>query len=291
MEALLSHLLDLAVLVYAVSSMLSVGFAHTAADILGPLRNVRWVLLSLTANFVLVPLFAYFLLQLFPLERAHAVGLFLVATAAGAPFLIKLTQAADSDMALGATLLVVLLPATIVYMPLVVPLALPDANVSTTAIAVPLVLTMLLPLALGLLTRALAEPWATRLQPLMRTLSTAALLVLILDNTLTNLPDIIGIIGTGAILAGLILTAGAFAIGYALGGRPRGRQAREVLGLGTAQRNIAAALVVATQAVGDPDTLSMVIVFSLVGLALLFLVAATLRKRRARHHIPLTTDH
>lgn len=280
MAALLSHLLDLAVLVFAVSSMLSVGFAHRAADVLGPLRNLRWVLLSLLANFVLVPLLAYLLLQLFPLERDLAIGLFLVATAAGAPFLIKLTEAADGDVALSATLLVVLLPATIIYMPLVVPLALPDADVSASAIALPLVLTMLLPLALGLLVRARAEPWARRLRPLMGTLSTAALLVLIAATLLANLRGILGIFGTGAMLAGLILIGGSFVMGYALGGHDR--EAREVLGLGTSQRNIAAATVVATQAVDDPDTLSMVIVFSLVAFVLLFPVAAALRKRRAR---------
>ena len=53
-------------------------------------------------------------------------------------------------------------------------------------------------------------------------------------------------------------------------------------GLGTAQRNIAAAMVVATQDLADPDVTVMVVVSSLVGLALLFPVAWALRaKKRA----------
>ena len=47
------------------------------------------------------------------------------------------------------------------------------------------------------------------------------------------------------------------------------------------QRNIAAAMVVATQDIGDPDVTLMVVVSSLVGLALLFPLAWALRGKRA----------
>ena len=220
---------------------------------------------------------AVLVLQIISLERPHAIGLFLVASAAGAPFLIKLAESGETDVALGTTLLVVLLPATIVYMPLVVPLALPDAAVSTAAIARPLVLTMLLPLAVGLVAHAYAPAPAARLQPLAGRVSTAALLVIIAAQVLANLPAIVAIFATPAIVAALLLVAGAFVIGYALGGPSRA--SKEVLGLGTAQRNIGAATVVATQAIGDVDAVAMVIVTSLVGFAILFPAAALMRSR------------
>ena len=87
---------------------------------------------------------------------------------------------------------------------------------------------------------------------------------------------ILDVILTTSILAALIVIGGAFLIGYMLG---HDRTSREVLGLGTSQRNIAAATVVATQAVGTSGTLVMVIVASLAGFAILFPVAAWLRKR------------
>lgn len=277
MTELFSALVNLSVVVFAVSSMLSVGFGHTVQEIVGPLRNVGAVLRALVANFVLVPLLAVIVLQVFSLDQPLAIGLFLVATAAGAPFLIKLTEVAESDLALSAALLVLLLPATIVYMPIVIPLALPEAKISAGAIAGPLVMTMLLPLAIGLLIRAWATAWALRLQPLMGKLSSLALVVLVLATILQNLPGILSVLLTSAILAALIVIGGAFVIGYLLGGRSR--RSREVLGLGTSQRNIAAATVVATQAVGHPDTITMVVVTSLVAFAVLFPVAGLLRRR------------
>lgn len=279
MTELLATLLNLSVLVFAVSSMLSVGLAYTLREILGPLRNVSGVLRVLLANFVLVPLLAYLVLQVFPLERPYAVGLMLVATAAGAPFLIKLTERSAGNLAISATLLVILLPATVVYMPLVVPLLVPEAEVSAWAIARPLVVTMLLPLAAGLLVRGQSQFWAARLQPVMGRASSVALVVLVAATLLLNLGGILGVFGTGAILAAAALVLGAFAAGFALGPNP---ESRDELGLASAQRNIAAATVVATQAVGDADVLVMVVVTSLVTLALLFPIASVLRRREAR---------
>jgi predicted Na+-dependent transporter len=278
MAAALQGLVNPAALVFAVISMLAVGLGHDWREIVGPLRQWRNVLRALAVNFVLVPILAYIVVQIFPLEQAHAIGLFLIAAAAGAPFLIKLIEAADSDVALSATLLIVLLPATIVYMPIVVPLELPDAGVSAFSIARPLVLTMLLPLGIGLVGRAQAPQSARRVQRPMGRLSTISLVVLVAATVLANLPGILAIFRTTAILAALILIGGAFVIGYGLGG-PR-RSSKEVLGLGTAQRNIAAATVVATQAVGHPDTVAMVVVSSLAGFAILFPIAGMLRKRR-----------
>src|SRR5690606_34395322 len=258
------------------TSMLSVGFGHTVRQVIGPLRNVRGVVRALLANFVLVPLLALLALRVLPVSEPHAIGIFLIATAAGAPLLIKLAEAAESDVALSATLLVRLLPATIIYMPIVVPSALPAAAVSASTIARPLLVTMLLPLGAGLLVRHLSENAATRLQPVAAKVSTMALVVLLLATILANLRGILAVVLTTSILAALIVIGGAFLIGYMLG---FDRESREVLGLGTSQRNIAAATVVATQAIRSTDTVVMVIVASLAGFAILFPVAAWLRKR------------
>ncbi|MGC5322345.1 bile acid:sodium symporter family protein [Micromonospora arida] len=280
----LSGLANLAVLVFAVTSMLSVGFVHSAREILSPLRDVSKLLRALLANFVLVPLLGLAIVRLWPLERPLEAGLVLVAMAAGAPFLIKLTALAKAEVALSATLLVLLLPLTVLYAPIVVPRVLPEADVSAVALAVPLVLTMLLPLAVGLLVHARWPALARRSTPVVRHASTVALVVLVAGTTLANIPTIIELFTTGAIVAPVLLIVGAFVIGFLLGGKDR--NAREVLGLGTAQRNISAATVMATQGFADNDTLVMVIAASLAGFALLFPAAAVLRRSESAPATP-----
>lgn len=279
MTDIVSSLPNISVLVFSVTSMLPVGVSYTAQQLTAPLRNARGAIRALVANFVLVPLLAYAVVQLLPLDRPMEIGLIVAASAAGAPLLIKLAQIAGGDVALGATLLVLLLPITVVYMPIIVPLAVPSAVVSAGAIAKPLVLTMLLPLAIGLLVKALISRLAERLQPIMSKVANVALAVLLATTVLVNFQAVLDVFGTGAILVAFLVIGGAFGVGYLLGGP--GRDARVVLGFGTAHRNYAAAMVVATQSFDDSDVLVMVAVMSTVSM-LLLPAARTLGRRAAK---------
>lgn len=277
MEAFFSNLLSIATLVFAVSSMLSVGLRYTIQEIIDPLRNARLVIGAVVANFVLVPLLAYGITSVLSIGEDREIGLLVVACAAGAPFLIKLAQMAGADPAIATGILVLLLLITIPYMPIVVPLIAPEAEVSAMAIAVPLLQTMLLPLVAGLIVDFFVPAWAERLLPLLGVLANVSLVALLISTVIANFAEILNVFGTGAILAALLFIAGAFVIGYLLG--ITGRGTREELALGTAQRNIAAATVVATQSLGSPETIVMVVVTSMVAMAILFPTAALLRKR------------
>ena len=283
MRAALAQTASVAVLVFAVSSMLSVGLSYSLRSIIAPLAEARAVFRVLVANFVLVPLLAVGIERVIPIDPPLALGLFLVAGAAGAPFLIKLAKAARSDLALSAALLVLLVPATVVFLPFYVPLAMAHPSMrgltyvrgSTMALGVPLLSTMILPVVVGLIVKALAPRWAARLVPLLGPLTTVALVVIVVATFLANLQEVLRILKTGAIAAAVLLSIGSFAVGYLLSRHER----RMVLGFGTSQRNIAAAMVVASQSFIDPDILVMVTVSSLVGLLLLFPVAWIVSRR------------
>ena len=79
-----------------------------------------------------------------------------------------------------------------------------------------------------------------------------------------NIDKILDVFGTRGILAGFLLIALGFGVGWLLGGP--GIDTRRALALGTGQRNIAAALVIATESFGDTRVVIMVIVVTLVGL-------------------------
>ena len=108
-----------------------------------------------------------------------------------------------------------------------------------------------------------------------------ALIVLVGATCLAYFPRILDLFTTAAIPATVLLIVGAFLIGYALGGPNPER--RGVLGLAAAQRNIAAATVVATEGFADRRILVMVVTASLIDLAVLFPIARILRHRLARH--------
>ena len=71
----------------------------------------------------------------------------------------------------------------------------------------------------------------------------------------------------GGILAGLLFIALGFVTGWLFGGPDA--DTKRVMALGTGQRNIAAALVVASQGFSDPKVVVMVIVVAIAGLIIL----------------------
>ena len=82
-----------------------------------------------------------------------------------------------------------------------------------------------------------------------------------------NIDKILHVFGTRGILAGFLLVLLGFGIGWMLGGP--GIDTRRALALGTGQRNIAAAFVVASESFSDPGVVIMLIVVTIVGLATL----------------------
>jgi len=264
---LLNKAVPVAMLGFVVSSMLAMGLGLTIREIIAPLRNARLVLLALLANFVLMPLGALTLAKLLWLDNPFAVGLLVLGCAAGAPFLPKLAELAKGNLAFSVGTMVLLMVVTVGYLPLVMPLLLPGVTVDPWNIARSLLLLMLLPLAAGLALKARYEDLARRVKPVFDWISNVSLILLVLLITAANIDKVLQVFGTRGILAGLLFIALGFGIGWLLGG-PEG-DTRRVLALGTGQRNIAAALVVASQSFSDPKVIVMVIVVAIVGLIIL----------------------
>lgn len=245
---ILSSAVPVTMFVFVVSSMLAVGLSLTVGQIVVPLRNGKLVALALLGNFVLMPLGAFVVARLLWLDESLRVALLLLSMAAGAPFLPKLAGIAKGNLAFAVGLMVLLMVLTVGYMPLVLPLLLEGVAVDPTQIARSLVLLMLLPLALGLGVKARYALAAARVRPFLdrvSTLSLAFLTVLILAVNINNL----ALFGTRGVLASILFLCVGVGIGWFLGGPIP--DTRGVMALGTAQRNIAAALVVGGQNFDD----------------------------------------
>jgi len=278
LESFFSAIAALSGLLFVVGSMLATGLSLTVAEIVQPLKNVRLVILALLANFVLVPLLAYGIILVIPLEEPLEIGLIVLATVAGAPFLVKEVQAAEGNLSLGVGLMFMLMVVTIFYVPLVLPLLLPGVSVDAWAIAKSLIMTMLIPILLGLMYRSHSTEGAAHWAPVMNKVSGVALLVLLVTGLGLNISNIIDLIGSYGFLALILFVVGSLLVGIILGGRDPA--VRSVLGLGTAQRNVAAAILVTTLNFAGTMTLPYVLVASIV-LPLILLPAAKRLGRRS----------
>lgn len=267
--------------VFVISMMLNVGLTQKLSAIAAHLKNWPFVLKMLVANFVLAPALMIVALYFAPFDPALKAGLLIFSLGAGAPFLIKLTQTAEHDLSLGAAVMMVLMVGTVPYMPVVLPRVLSGVSVDALAIAKALLIQMLLPIGVGMAFAQLLPYLAKNLQPWISRISNLAMYAMVLATLIGYLPNLLKIIGTGAFLVGLVFVAASFGFGYLAGwGKDH---LEDIGGLGTAQRNTAAGVIVAIQNFKDPNVFVMLTLANILGIVmLLFLAKALSRDNKVR---------
>lgn len=263
--------------IFVVSTMLHVGLTQRLSDISAHLKNYSFVAKMLVANFVVAPLLMIGALYVAPFDPALKAGLLIFSLCAGAPFLIKLTQMARHDVALGAAVMMLLMVVTVVYTPIVLPLLLSGINVDAWAVAKSLLLQLLLPIAAGMLVVQFLPDVTKRVHPWIGWLGNIALYLLITVTLIGYFPNMIAIVGTGAIFVGLLFVAASFVAGYLAGAGKDHLQ--DVGGLGTAQRNTAAGMIIAVQNFSSyPDVLVVLTLANTLGILMLLFIARALSR-------------
>jgi predicted Na+-dependent transporter len=184
---------------------------------------------------------------------------------------------AKGDVAFSVGLMVLLMVVTIGYAPIVLPRLVQGVAVAPWDIAKPLIFLMLLPLALAMLVRArypdLAANWSlelARISSVSLVLALAAIILVAYDT-------IFGAIGSWILIGAALLAIGSIVIGWVLSSGIDSATQR-VAAVGTAQRNLSAAQLVAATSFGG-ETLVLTIVASLALTAVLLVAAAEMGKR------------
>lgn len=267
----------LSVPAFIVSCTAAMGLTLTPRAMVAPLKSARVVMLALGLNFVLAPAFAWLLTFVIPLDRGHSIGLMLLGGAAGAPFLPKLVENARGDAALAAALMCLLTLGTILFLPFALPLMIPSMRADAWSIAAPMLLLIVVPMIAGMLINVHAGSFAIRVAPLLAKISNASFLLFAILLVTRNMRTLLGVIGSGAVLAALLYIAGLLAAGWLVGGAKV--ETRGTVALATAARNFAAALVPAAKCFADPKPTVMLTVSAIVCLALTFLAAGWLRRK------------
>jgi BASS family bile acid:Na+ symporter len=113
------------------------------------------------------------------------------------------------------------------------------------------------------------QPWVARVGNL-------ALYVVLGATIIGYWPEIQDLVGTGSIAGGLVVLLLAFFVGYLFGdGQDR---LQDVGGLGTAQRNTAATMIIASDNFTDPTVFVIVSVVNTLGIVMLMLIARVLSR-------------
>lgn len=278
MEVILQQFANLSILIYIISTMLSMGLSFFPKQFIEPLKDKKLILKSLFANFILVPVLTFIILQLIPLQPGLAIGLVLMAAGAGSPFMLKLVQFMKADMAFAVGLMLILSVVTLIYMPLILSFLLPHVSVNPKSIAVSLLVLIFLPLIIGTAIKWRYTNIAEAIKPTFNQISNIFIVIVVILYLVLNYQDFLTVFGTGALIAAVIFVLAAFLIGYLLGGPSKNKKV--VLGLGTAIRNSSAAFVVAVANFSSEyDVMAMIIVVYLLSIIIMMIFSGEITKR------------
>ena len=229
--------------------LLGVGLRLTGGQVLASLRKCRLALI-IVVNFAVVPALAAAMARAFGLGPEISTGMLLLAAAPFAPVVPVFARMARADLALAAGLTTLFPVLSAFLTPWVCELtlqAVPDAGAvrfRPGGVLLTLLCTITLPLALGIAVNHLAPALGRRALRPVEIISEFTGAVSLAFVTITELRSVLAI-GWVPLLVMALVSEVSLLLGWAIGGPERG--ARRVVGLGTSNRNIALALLVAIQ--------------------------------------------
>jgi BASS family bile acid:Na+ symporter len=256
-----------------VGLLAAVGLRLTWDEVKNALARCRFTLIVLT-NFLVVPALTVVAARLFGLNYDTAVAMVLLAAAPFAPVVPIFARMTRADLALAAGLTAVFPLISVLLAPLAAQGALrllahaDNLSFNMLASLGALAATIALPLAAGVFVQHRAPTLGKRLLRPMEIISEAAGAFSLAFVTVTEFGSIRDL-GWQAWLAMGLLSELSMLLGWAIGGP--GCHARRVVAFGTANRNIALALLVAVQSFPGTPIVSAVVGngLLLIGLGLL----------------------
>jgi len=273
----LNLLFQVSILVFVITTMLSMGLGLKVKQIIEPLKNINLIIVVIITNFFIIPLITLGITIFLPIDEGSRIALILLSLAAGAPFIPKLAEIAKGDTALATAIMLLLMVATVIILPIALPIFIGgDITVNSFAIAKSLVIMMIFPLIIALYIKAKKETLAIKWQPRMVKLSNLSLLGIIIIMSILHGKSIIDIFGYD-LVAVILFMISSIIIGYIMGGVIYTKKVISSLSAG--QRNISAALVVSAQNFADnPKVTIVIITVSVIGLFILLFSAKKFRK-------------
>ncbi len=227
----------------------AVGLRLTWHEVKAALKQCRFTAILLV-NFIVIPGLAVVIASGFGLKREVAAAMVLLAAAPFAPVVPVFARMARSDLALAAGLTAVFPVASALLTPPAVQVALrllagaDNLHFNLLTSLAVLTATITLPLAAGVWVRHRAPNLGQRLLRPVEVISEAVGAISLAFVVVVEFGSIVNL-GWRAWLAMALLSEISMVLGWKLGGPARGT--RQVVALGTSNRNIALALLVAIE--------------------------------------------
>ena len=255
----LQNAFSIVVVIYCAANLGSMGLELNLTETMKSLKSPRLISLTLVWSWILAPALAILITKILPLSDAHAAGLLLFSLAPTAPMLPILIRKAKADMDISAAMMPLAVVGTVILMPLIAPLLIAGASVSSFELAKQLIITVLLPLVAGVLIKVYASKLADKIFFFFLKLGSLTTLALLAFTIIMYGKELLNALGSFAVAAQVLFIVVTAFVSYLFGFGMNQAQ-RSALALGICSRNGGAMFVAFTTfTVQDPNFLVMLL--------------------------------
>ena len=271
-------------LIFIISTMFSIGLGLSLRQIKKVLSNYGLIARGLIVNFLLIPVIAWIMTKIIPMDEVIALGFLVISISAGAPFGPKLAQIAKSDVPFAVTMMFVLSVLTVIVTPLWLsvflgPSSSDNASINPLPLLGQILIIYILPLIIGLFVSSKYSTNAQKYKPVALKVSNVSFPIVIVGMVATNISGFQSMIGSLGIITSIISVVVYAMLGYVFGG-PQIATKRS-LAFDSAVRNVGLGLLVAAQVfTNQPNVGVMVATFGIIQIVIMGAIGALWSKRR-----------
>lgn len=265
--------------------MFALGLGLTFGDFARVAARPRDFFIGAAAQIILLPLVAFFLIMIWPLEPELALGVMIIAAAPGGVTSNILTSFARGDVALSISLTAIISLLSALTIPLVVVFshgyllggeAGESASVTGTAVSIFFIVTV--PALIGMIVRRFAEGFALSFEPWAQKISTALFVLVLIGAVLQERANFVAYFaqaGAVTLVLNVVMMVFAFGIAAMFASGPRQRIA---ISIECGLQNGTLALTVAALMFGGGLVIIPAATYSLIMFATALIFVAILRR-------------
>ena len=178
--------------------MFTLGLGLTGADFLRVIKQPRDFLLGAISQIILLPLIAFIIVKIWPINPELAIGVMIIAAAPGGVTSNLLTSFAKGDVALSVSLTAIISLLSVITIPFIVLTSMEllnfsntNQNISLTSMSLNMFLIVTVPVMLGMLIRKLTPNMSSRFEPVAKKISIILFVIVLLGAILAEKENII----------------------------------------------------------------------------------------------------
>ena len=274
-------------LIFIISTMFSIGLGLSLRQIKNVLSNYGLIARGLIVNFLLIPVIAWIITKIIPMDEVIALGFLVISISAGAPFGPKLAQIAKSDVPFAVTMMFVLSVLTVIATPLwlsvfLAPSSLDNASINPLPLLGQILIIYILPLIIGLFVSSKYSTKAQKYMPVALKVSNVSFPIVIVGMVGTNISGFQSLVGSLGIITSIISVLVYAMLGYIFGGSQIAT--KRSLAFDSAVRNVGLGLLVAAQVFSNqPNVGVMVATYGIIEIVIMGAIGVLWSKRGSHH--------